>query len=527
MTNSIAMISISCLVLFLTVFFIVFYSIKSYYQIKKNSIRNGFLLFEVDADLKRVRINNDIEILNYIPEFIIDLQVKNGEWFDINLFLNFFDKDTKKILVETINSKDKEISKTLLNVMLEGSNNDVTYNLSLENKNSNMFLITLSWEDIFSFSINKRIQYIETQKSFELIKDKNFVIYLHLKLSKIFKIKYLVNEIASILVKKKINTRIIIVNKNENFFIYFENEAIFNTLDIEIQALFGYITDLKILNSYFDICVLIDKAVISEFDNNRFFLLVAYLLFKNSNEEGKKLNYVLINKDALSLNAFESFENKYLNVISLINNGNYLVKNAPLHDFSSSQTSLKITMLIFSEEYLSEYENLLNNTDLQRYLWLVFFKDIDKYKLTNSILMIEDFIFPSLNAKYLYHVFKKNKHLQICIKINNSENYEHLISKLNALNEASYSAGIRINEIEENLLFFLSKTNIQFIIINKEISKNLNVAKNIVSINMLMSYANDKGIILIFEELNIENYKKLITTKNNEKILYLNAQNKK
>jgi len=53
------------------------------------------------------------------------------------------------------------------------------------------------------------------------------------------------------------------------------------------------------------------------------------------------------------------------------------------------------------------------------------------------------------------------------------------------------------------------------------------VAKNIVSINMLMSYANDKGIILIFEELNIENYKKLITTKNNEKILYLNAQNKK
>ena len=221
MTNSIAMISISCLVLFLTVFFIVFYSIKSYYQIKKNSIRNGFLLFEVDVDLKRVRINNDIEILNYIPEFIIDLQVKNGEWFDINLFLNFFDKDTKKILVETINSKDKEISKTLLNVMLEGSNNDVTYNLSLENKNSNMFLITLSWEDIFSFSINKRIQYIETQKSFELIKDKNFVIYLHLKLSKIFKIKYLVNEIASILVKKKINTRIIIVNKNENFFIYF------------------------------------------------------------------------------------------------------------------------------------------------------------------------------------------------------------------------------------------------------------------------------------------------------------------
>ena len=127
----------------------------------------------------------------------------------------------------------------------------------------------------------------------------------------------------------------------------------------------------------------------------------------------------------------------------------------------------------------------------------------------------------------MYHVFKKNKHLQICIKINNSENYEHLISKLNALNEASYSAGIRINEIEENLLFFLSKTNIQFIIINKEISKNLNVAKNIVSINMLMSYANDKGIILIFEELNIENYKKLITTKNNEKILYLNAQNKK
>ena len=346
-------------------------------------------------------------------------------------------------------------------------------------------------------------------------------------MSKIFKIKYLVNEIASILVKKKINTRIIIVNKNENFFIYFENEAIFNTLDIEIQALFGYITDLKILNSYFDICVLIDKAVISEFDNNRFFLLVAYLLFKNSNEEGKKLNYVLINKDALSLNTFESFENKYLNVISLINNGNYLVKNAPLHDFSSSQTSLKITMPIFSEEYLSEYENLLNNTDLQRYLWLVFFKDIDKYKLTNSILMIEDFIFPSLNAKYLYHVFKKNKHLQICIKINNSENYEHLISKLNALNEASYSAGIRINEIEENLLFFLSKTNIQFIIINKEISKNLNVAKNIVSINMLMSYANDKGIILIFEELNIENYKKLITTKNNEKILYLNAQNKK
>ena len=124
-------------------------------------------------------------------------------------------------------------------------------------------------------------------------------------------------------------------------------------------------------------------------------------------------------------------------------------------------------------------------------------------------------------------MFLRNKHLQICIKINNSENYEHLISKLNALNEASYSAGIRINEIEENLLFFLSKTNIQFIIINKEISKNLNVAKNIVSINMLMSYANDKGIILIFEELNIENYKKLITTKNNEKILYLNAQNKK
>lgn len=114
MTNSIAMISISCLVLFLTVFFIVFYSIKSYYQIKKNSIRNGFLLFEVDADLKRVRINNDIEILNYIPEFIIDLQVKNGEWFDINLFLNFFDKDTKKFLLRQLIAKIKKLVKRFL-----------------------------------------------------------------------------------------------------------------------------------------------------------------------------------------------------------------------------------------------------------------------------------------------------------------------------------------------------------------------------------------------------------------------------
>lgn len=114
MTNSIAMILISCLFLFLMVFFIVFYSIKSYYQIKKNSIRNGFLLFEVDVDLKRVRINNDIEILNYIPEFIIDLQIKNGEWFDINLFLNFFDKDTKKFLLRQLIAKIKKLVKRFL-----------------------------------------------------------------------------------------------------------------------------------------------------------------------------------------------------------------------------------------------------------------------------------------------------------------------------------------------------------------------------------------------------------------------------
>ena len=73
---------------------------------------------------------------------------------------------------------------------------------------------------------------------------------------------------------------------------------------------------------------------------------------------------------------------------------------------------------------------------------------------------------------------------------------------------------MKINNLNiEEIMMITKEIKIKYILINELICKNLNNLKNYLYISTFLEKIKDKNINIIFESLDVENYKKLINNK--------------
>jgi hypothetical protein len=119
-----------------------------------------------------------------------------------------------------------------------------------------------------------------------------------------------------------------------------------------------------------------------------------------------------------------------------------------------------------------------------------------------------------LSDSYLITISKEYQNLNFIINITNYDNLKFIKNKLEYLISKDCEFGLKINNLNiEEIMMITKEINIKYILINELICKNLNNLKNYLYISTFLEKIKDKNINIIFESLDVENYKKLINNK--------------
>jgi len=119
-----------------------------------------------------------------------------------------------------------------------------------------------------------------------------------------------------------------------------------------------------------------------------------------------------------------------------------------------------------------------------------------------------------LSDSYLITISKEYQNLNFIINITNYDNLKFIKNKLEYLISKNCEFGLKINNLNiEEIMMITREINIKYILINELICKNLNNLKNYLYISTFLEKIKDKNINIIFESLDVENYKKLINNK--------------
>ena len=130
------------------------------------------------------------------------------------------------------------------------------------------------------------------------------------------------------------------------------------------------------------------------------------------------------------------------------------------------------------------------------------------------MILINDYIFNLLSDSYLITISKEYQNLNFIINITNYDNLKFIKNKLEYLISKDCEFGLKINNLNiEEIMMITKEINIKYILINELICKNLNNLKNYLYISTFLEKIKDKNINIIFESLDVENYKKLINNK--------------
>ena len=119
-----------------------------------------------------------------------------------------------------------------------------------------------------------------------------------------------------------------------------------------------------------------------------------------------------------------------------------------------------------------------------------------------------------LSDSYLITISKEYQNLNFIINITNYDNLKFIKNKLEYLISKDCEFGLKINNLNiEEIIMITKELKIKYILINELICKNLNNLKNYLYISTFLEKIKDKNINIIFESLDVENYKKLINNK--------------
>ncbi|MDD1365944.1 hypothetical protein PT304_00355 [Metamycoplasma hyosynoviae] len=474
--------------------------------IQSQKIYSGFLLFNIDLINRRVRINNDIDVLRFLPNYLKNLKIVNGMWFSMELFISIFSSDTQKLLIDAFNPNTSKTSEFKLNISMDSFGiREKKYNLILERYDLNYFYGTLSWNEIEDYE--PFVAEYQTS-NFVINNDAEKCLFLKLNSEHSFEKKEIIKNLKNI-IPKVLFQKVFLWTKGDNLYIFYnENEGIENINSI----FFNLLQALRKFNKYFDLVVLFSNDVLQDVNEFNFNILCNFCRYKNSLKSENQFNYIEINKQFLDQQEYKFFLKKYNDAIATVNNGEYVLNKQTTMSFDEDIKNT-ILSLNFSDAWKKKYyrENF-SRTDIYEYLFLHFLQNFKKFNFNDSLLLIEDYTFNYLNINYLKKIqdWENNEEISYIVNITNNLNLENLWRKINSLSDNSYRIGIKINKIDENVFFFLTKTNIKYLVISSSISSDLNNEKNVLYISALLNFQKSRQTKIIFENFNKEYYNKFL-----------------
>lgn len=493
------------------------FSLINFYFKKRKSYFSGFVIFNIDTKKQRVRLNNDIKPLSYLPFFLKKSSILNGEWFNMNSFISIFDDKTKKALGNVFFKNQNIESRLFFNLQLK-NDDDNKYKLILEQNETDLFQATIYW-------LKNEYDYIEPEIVFDKINSRNdelsFInhsssIILNIKKQCLYNKDYILQEIVK-RIEQKWHKKLNLLIYNSTFFISFSSDDKDNK---EINKYFKYINTLSerlnCLRKYLNLNIVSDSSFIKKLDTQNFNLYLNFLIINNKNIKEILKSQLLTFENINQCKPFEKFSETYLEAIALINKQAFLLEKIKINNVHTNELSKKnLLNLKFSNlNKENKYRKNLINTDAFDYLWLMFFKNIKHYNVNNSIIYINDYLLNFLNINYLSVLNKEFQNLTFVININNFDNLNYIKEKMIELSNVKCNLGIKINSIEiEKVMDFNKEINLQYIIINKLICMNLSNLKNYLFISTFLDKIKTENMHIIFEYLDVENYKKLINNK--------------
>lgn len=497
--------------------FIIISLFKVYFK-KTKYYFSGFVIFNIDTKNQRVRINNDIQPLTYFPPFLYKNTITNGEWFQINIFTSIFDEKTRKILNNVfINDLNNE-SVLYFDLFLKNSDGH-KYKLILEKNKNDYFVATVYWN-------KKDYDYIDKNIVFKNINTKNDVlpflnknatsIVINIKKTYIYKQDYLINELSKLISYKRYKKFNLSIS-NSKIFIWYENDknnSKENNKCLKYQEIL--LKNISILKQYFDLFIIADSSFLDSLTLGNINLYFYYLINVFKNNKYLLKNKILNTTFFQTNKSFNKFEQIYSEAILLANNEEYNLLKTTINDLNKNIITKKtiISPRFSNINKENQFKKILGNTDIFDYLWLTFFKSIRNHLANNSIILINDYIFNLLSDSYLITISKEYQNLNFIINITNYDNLKFIKNKLEYLISKDCEFGLKINNLNiEEIMMITKEINIKYILINELICKNLNNLKNYLYISTFLEKIKDKNINIIFESLDVENYKKLINNK--------------
>ena len=248
----------------------IFLLISYFAKAKKNREWYGFTCFDIDIENKRIRINNDIKLLNYFPPNIKSNVISTGTWFSMSEFSNIFNSETNKLLNDFYKSNTKPDFTFDLSLTQEHSNTN--YRFLIERKEDQGIIGTLFWNDYSSKQEFAFANIFHSEDIPTLFQNKeSSIIYLNIKNKYSFKEKYIINEIKNLIPPKLVGITNLWIKRNKFYISVNDNQSIkISKINKCIMKLFD---NLQILKKYFNASYILETELFNSIDKHRLNLL--------------------------------------------------------------------------------------------------------------------------------------------------------------------------------------------------------------------------------------------------------------
>ena len=496
----------------------IFLLISYFAKAKKNREWYGFTCFDIDIENKRIRINNDIKLLNYFPPNIKSNVISTGTWFSMSEFSNIFNSETNKLLNDFYKSNTKPDFTFDLSLTQEHSNTN--YRFLIERKEDQGIIGTLFWNDYSSKQEFAFANIFHSEDIPTLFQNKeSSIIYLNIKNKYSFKEKYIINEIKNLIPPKLVGITNLWIKRNKFYISVNDNQSVkISKINKYIMNLFD---KLQILKKYFNASYILETELFNSIDKHRLNLLTNYLIVKYLND----LQPSKIGLNILLSPEYVKFCADYNEAMTLINSGKYSIKHYDILDVKHNKNVNKVIFPVFEDPKKEEfYKKDYNNLDIFEYMFLSFLMKAERFDLNNSILIIDDYVMNLLNINYLKKIHNQFKNISFLMKINNDTNFKYLENTINVLINSNIKIGFQINKISSYLIDFINRIKINFLYIQNDTASTFtNNIKTTLNASLISGYDFTAPLKIIFENIDLEILRSINLKNNNN--LYL-AKNK-
>ncbi|MBN0970480.1 MHO_4530 family protein [Mycoplasma phocoeninasale] len=506
---------ISIVLIFLAVTFLIFIIGKRRYAKIQNS--EGYMSLSVDLKKSRIKINNDSEVRNVDPWFFRKTALSSGKWVKLSDFLNCLPSEIKEQIENLLQAKKAEKIRFSIidNKMLQIQS---FIKFQVNNFESDLANCFIEWKN---FSVKDEKVFKEIEESNEYLfdeKNKYFALAFILNVSNISTVENFINLFKKQCAVKEIFNIKPILKWNKLFFIFpFED---FSPVEAK-AAIEQIVTAAKTYVKCYSRMVTFNNQLLNNISEEKFNILFDYIKIRYAGEKQGKL--IEISNKWLEENDFIDFEKQYkiieddIKESKIITNEEILFKNFSNKKFATRKLTFKNRFL----ELNHATNDSIKNLDIYKDLIFNFYDNVEKYKLNNSLVFIEDFILNSVGPEKIIFADAKCKNLIQIIEFGNLNSINNLKIMLEKkLKGERINLAIKINKISEPIVNLISPW-IKFIWIGENITSRLSDPATLLLLNSLFKKAMQHDIKVVLEKLNYKFYKKVLY-KYKQNIIYTN-----